>query len=325
MKVNNAIKNISLSKKRKKMSSEELDYSCIEILDDDGIDDYYQLDDIILKKDYSNDLYLNKMKNHIIIFAIMKNKRRGHSIGLIKNKNDYLFTHNCNTYPGCSGGAIVNKNNNCIIGLHRGEIKKLKKVTNCGIFIKNIIDDVKHIKHKDIKKIYTLSFLGDCATGAKSSLIEAYVSGKGIDRFPTVTIGSPRYEKYIRYLNEELKIVVFDNCGQHHLAYCPYIHRNIDCIIFGYDITYYESFRSIEKFWIPLFKDYYCKKFYLVGNKIDLEEERKVPKEEVIELANKYNIPFCEVSAKKYINVNELFEDIINYIISDESKFLYNY
>ena len=50
IKVNDAIKKISLSKKRKKWSSEELDYSCIEILDDDGIDDYYQLDDIILKK-----------------------------------------------------------------------------------------------------------------------------------------------------------------------------------------------------------------------------------------------------------------------------------
>lgn len=128
IKVNDAIKNISLSKKRKKWSSEDLDYSCIEILDDDGIDDYYQLDDIILKKDYSNDLYLNNMKSSIIIFAIMKNKRRGHSIGLIKNKKDHLFAHNCNTYPGCSGGAIVNKNNNCIKGLHRGEIKNLKKL-----------------------------------------------------------------------------------------------------------------------------------------------------------------------------------------------------
>ena len=321
IKVNDSIKNISLSKKRKKWSSEELDYSCIEILDDDGIDDYYQLDDIILKKDYSNDLYLNNMKSHIIIFAIMKNKRRGHSIGLIKNKKDHLFAHNCNTYPGCSGGAIVNKNNNCIIGLHRGEIENLEKVINCGIFIKNIIDNIKHIKHKDIKKIYRLSFVGDYNIGAKTSLIKAYYYGHGIDR-TIPTLGSDYNEKQIQYLNEKLKLILFDNCGQER--YYRFISRNnIDCFILGYDITDYKSFQNLETFWIPLIKDC-CEKFYLVGGKIDLEECRKVPKEEAIKLANKYNIPFCEVSAKRYINVNELFEDIINYIISDESKFLYN-
>ena len=327
IKVNDSIKNISLSKKRKKWSSEELDYSCIEILDDDGIDDYYQLDDIILKKDYSNDLYLNNMKSHIIIFAIMKNKRRGHSIGLIKNKEDHLFAHNCNTYPGCSGGAIVNKNNNCIIGLHRGEIENSKKVKNCGIFIKNIIDNIKHIKQKDINKNdYILSFIGDMNCGSKTSLIEAYYSGKGSDLNTNATVVTDIYFKKIQYLNKESKLFILDNCGQHHLAQLArfgLINKKIDCFILGYDITDYESFQSIERFWIPLYKDCY-KKFYLVGNKIDLEEYRKVPKEEAIKLANKYNIPFCEVSAKRYINVNELFEDIINYIISDESKFLYN-
>ena len=74
IKLDDKIKNISLSKERKKWSNEKMDYSCIEILDDDEIDDYYQLDDMIFQKDYSNNLYLDE--KHIIIFGIMKTKRR---------------------------------------------------------------------------------------------------------------------------------------------------------------------------------------------------------------------------------------------------------
>ena len=322
IKVNDKIKKISLSKKRKKWSSKEMDYSCIEILDDDGIDDYYQLDDIVLKKDYSNDLYLDDRKKHIMIFAIMKNKRRGHSSGLIKNKKDHLFAHNCNTDPGCSGGAIVNKNNNCIIGLHRGEIEvgKINKVINCGIFIKNIIDNMK--QQVITKDSYTISFIGNCNTGAKTSLIKAYNSKKGYDGILVPTLGSIPYIKKIQSLNGEFKLILVDNCGQERQASLITQKKNIDCIILGYDITKYDSFKNIEDFWIPKVKDC-CNKFYMVGNKIDLEKEREVSKEEAIKLANKYNCPFCEVSAKNYINVNELFEDILNYIISDESKYLY--
>ena len=53
IKVNNIIKNLSL-KYRKKWCNKKMDYSCIEIIEEDEIDDYYQLDDIILNKNYKN-------------------------------------------------------------------------------------------------------------------------------------------------------------------------------------------------------------------------------------------------------------------------------
>ena len=73
-------------KNRRIFSSQELDYSCIEILDEDNIEDFYSIDDGNLKTNFSGDIYKNK---HVIIFAIMKNKRTGLSNGLIKIiKND---------------------------------------------------------------------------------------------------------------------------------------------------------------------------------------------------------------------------------------------
>ena len=47
----------------------------------------------------------------------------------------------------------------------------------------------------------------------------------------------------------------------------------------------------------------------LVGNKCDLEHNRKVSFNEGKDLANEYNIPFYETSAKDVINVEELFVD----------------
>jgi len=151
IKVNNEIKNLSL-KHRKKWSNKTLDYSCIEIMNEDEIDDFYQLDDILLKKSYKNELYLEEVKKHILIFSIMKNGKRGHSNRLIKgiDKTNNYFYHNCNTDPGSSGGVIVNKNNNCVIGIHIGAIKNYNEILNFGLFMHNIIEDIIYQNTKNI-------------------------------------------------------------------------------------------------------------------------------------------------------------------------------
>ena len=140
--VNNEEKIISLKKQRKRWSSKELDYSCVEILKEDKIRDFYLLDEKILKNNYSNDIYLNK---NIFVFGIMKNKKRGHSDGLIKSIDKFYFIHNCNTDKGCSGAVIINKNIGLVIGIYKGELdnndSNKKKILNVGIFLKNILED----------------------------------------------------------------------------------------------------------------------------------------------------------------------------------------
>ena len=145
--VNNEEKNIPLKKERKRWSNKDLDFSCIEILNEDNIEDFYLLDDIFTKN-YTNDKYINK---NIIIFCMM-NKKRGHCDGLIKKINDCLFIHNCNTFPGSSGGVIINKNNGLVVGLHKGELKNDKnKNCNVGIFIKDIIEQIISNKQKNLE------------------------------------------------------------------------------------------------------------------------------------------------------------------------------
>ena len=49
----------------------------------------------------------------------------------------------------------------------------------------------------------------------------------------------------------------------------------------------------------------------LVGNKIDLEDEREVGKEEAEEYARKNNMAYVETSAKQNINIHEVFRTLV--------------
>ena len=145
IKLNGKIKIISI-KGRKKWTDKEMDFTCIEIKEEeDNIDTFFNLDDKILDKNYSNDSYLNQ---NVFIFGINKNDMQlGFSNGIIKENTNTYFAYTCNTYPGCSGGCIVNQFNNNVIGIHRGSIETgNNKAVNAGIYLKNVINYIKQSK-----------------------------------------------------------------------------------------------------------------------------------------------------------------------------------
>ena len=58
----------------------------------------------------------------------------------------------------------------------------------------------------------------------------------------------------------------------------------------------------------------------LVGNKCDLESERKVTLEEGKDLAKTWNIGFFETSAKARINIEESFMELVTQVLNFESE-----
>ena len=140
-------------KQRKKWTDETIDFTCIEIKEEeDNIHKFFNLDDNVLDKNYSNDCYLNKK---VLIYGFNKNEDDvGFSNGQIIKNNDSFFAYNCNTYPGCSGGCIVNQFNNLAIGMHLGELKnKSENIINLGIYIKDIIKSIKNYEKNALSKV----------------------------------------------------------------------------------------------------------------------------------------------------------------------------
>ena len=93
--------------------------------------------------------------------------------------------------------------------------------------------------------------------------------------------------------------------------------KKADGVILMYDITNRESFDTISK-WLDDIIDYKERDFpiILVGNKCDLENERKVPKEEGESFANKLNVKFYETSNKDGINIEESSRELIKIVLS---------
>ncbi|KAJ3435453.1 ras-like protein [Anaeramoeba flamelloides] len=89
-----------------------------------------------------------------------------------------------------------------------------------------------------------------------------------------------------------------------------------------YSITNRESFeqvtREIEK--IQKMKEKEDFPMVIVGNKIDLEKDRKISQNEAMDLAKTYNCPFFETSAKNNHNVQEAFYQLVREVNLYNSK-----
>ena len=55
-----------------------------------------------------------------------------------------------------------------------------------------------------------------------------------------------------------------------------------------------------------------------MGNKIDLENERQITKEEGEKMSSAYSLKYFETSAKENIGINEFMLSIINEIAQDK-------
>ena len=123
-----------------------------------------------------------------------------------------------------------------------------------------------------------------------------------------------------------IKLQIWDTAGQERFrSITKNYYKKANGIILIYDVTNKYSYKNI-RVWINQIKEEAVSNviIYLVGNKIDMEEERKVKTEEGKKLADEYNCPFNETSAKEDININETFEDIAERIDEVFSKLTTN-
>ena len=108
-------------------------------------------------------------------------------------------------------------------------------------------------------------------------------------------------------------VQIMDTSGQERFrAINQNYYRRADCCLLVYDITDAKSFEAC-KYYSEQIKER-CKKnikTVLLGNKTDLESERKVPPEKGAAFSLKNNYIFMETSCKKNENVADAFEVLI--------------
>jgi Ras-related protein Rab-1A len=113
--------------------------------------------------------------------------------------------------------------------------------------------------------------------------------------------------------NEMIKLQIWDTAGQDKFrCITKNYFRGSNGILLIYDITNQNSFKNIRN-WVSQIKeslgDEAC--IALVGNKVDLEKERKVANGIGQNLANEFKMNFFETSAKNNFNIEGAFEALV--------------
>lgn len=111
-----------------------------------------------------------------------------------------------------------------------------------------------------------------------------------------------------------MKVQVWDTAGQEKFrAITKAYYRGAVGAMLVYDMTNKETFVSLER-WLNEIKEWADSPNIVVmmlGNKSDMEEDRKVSKEEAIRFAEQSKMGFVETSAKTGNNVDFAFTKIV--------------
>ena len=153
--------------------------------------------------------------------------------------------------------------------------------------------------------------MGDTSVG-KTSLLSVYMKGVFPDK-NLPTIGVEFASKIITLKdNSKIKIQIFDTAGQekYRSIVSNYCRKALGCFLV-FDITNKSTFEQCKNFLFDIkqIAEPDCV-FLLIGNKIDLEDQRQVEKDEAMKYATENKMYYIETSAKTNYKVNVAFEKL---------------
>ena len=167
---------------------------------------------------------------------------------------------------------------------------------------KSVNDSLDYSMESPRQKII---FVGDSGVG-KTTMIKN-LNEEPYQDLNESSIGIDFYSKKIKYKGTEIRLQIWDTAGQEkYRGLIPSYIRNAALIFLIYDISSKESFNNLTQ-WIEFINSYEKTKIVLCGNKIDLENERKVSKKQGEDYAKEKNLVFHEVSALENINMIKMF------------------
>ena len=148
------IKIIEITKNRFVYTNEELDYTCIEIFDNENFDNYFTID-----PDINCDNPFEQYKDDsIVIMQCPGDQDVSVAEGKIEEiKNNKNIIHSISTDNDSSGSPIILSNRNLnIIGIHQGNINQKNK----GVYFKIVLEDLEKQYLKFLENDSTIKTIG---------------------------------------------------------------------------------------------------------------------------------------------------------------------
>ena len=178
----------------------------------------------------------------------------------------------------------------------------------------------------DFEFLIKLVVIGDSGVG-KTNFIFKFTEGK-FSPIHVATVGFDHKSKIINLSNtkKKVKLQIWDTAGQErYMSVNRNIFHKVQGIILMYDITDRDTYENISK-WLELIRQNVPNKpMILVGNKLDLANEKRiVSKEEVEKIAEDNHIECFEGSGYSGDNVDKIFsaiaEKVYKYLIEERNE-----
>jgi len=168
-------------------------------------------------------------------------------------------------------------------------------------------------------KEFKIIIIGDSGVG-KSSIIKRACKNK-FDENYQATVGFEFLTQYYIVNEAKIKLQLWDTCGQEmYRSLVQGFYRNTSLAVIVYDIIRKETFESLDT-WINDIRSRHEQEvpIFIVGNKEDLENDRKISFKEAQDFSKSRSAKFfIECSAKTAKNVDNIFYEVAKYIYNDK-------
>ncbi|CAF0837174.1 unnamed protein product [Adineta ricciae] len=163
-------------------------------------------------------------------------------------------------------------------------------------------------------KEYKVVVLGPGGVG-KSALTVQFCHSKFVEKYdPTI---EDFYRKEIQVDTEPAYLEILDTAGTEQFASMRDLYiKNGRGFLVVFSLTSWQSFLDVRlvREQIIRVKGTESVPICLVGNKCDASLQRQVTPNDALALAQTWNCPYIETSAKLAINVNDIFAEIVREI-----------
>ena len=160
--------------------------------------------------------------------------------------------------------------------------------------------------------IFKIVLIGDTSVG-KTNILSKYLSNE-FDPDSKATVGVEFGTRDFKIENNTVKVQIWDTAGQErYRSITNAYYKGAKGSLLVYDITNPKTFENVDK-WLSDLKTNAEEKIsvVLVGNKTDLEAERKITVEQGKEKAELFKLAFIETSALNGNNIEKAFNELIS-------------
>lgn len=168
------------------------------------------------------------------------------------------------------------------------------------------------ISKKDDIIEFKVVLIGSTSVG-KTSLFNKFITGDFSQNYKSTIIVEYK-SKYLKIDNNLfVKMNLWDTCGSEiYRSVTKQYYKGAQAIILVFDLTDQKSFNDLKNIWLNDVNDYAEKniQIVIVGNKLDLIEERKVTESQVINFCREKGYKYIEASAKEGTNILRIFEEL---------------